>query len=342
MMRVGLYDHPLFREHDAGPGHPERPERLDALRRGLREAGLEQRLSLLEPSAATPEQLRRIHAEAHIARIAGTSGRSVRFDADTQAGPRSYQAALHAAGAVVDAVDRVLDDKLERAFCAVRPPGHHAESDRAMGFCLFNNVAVGAAHALARGLKRVAIVDWDVHHGNGTQRSFWRDPRVLYVSSHQFPFYPGTGSLDEMGEGPGLGFTVNLPMPAGMDDEDYAGVYAEVVVPVCRSFDSELLLVSVGFDPHRDDPLAGMRVTADGFGALTRLCLAGAAASARGRAIFVLEGGYDLDGIARSAAVVGAELLQEGPPPAAKASARAEPLIAAYRKALAPHWPALE
>jgi acetoin utilization deacetylase AcuC-like enzyme len=215
-----------------------------------------------------------------------------------------------------------------------------------MGFCLFNNVAVGAAHALARGLKRVAIIDWDVHHGNGTQNSFWRDPRVLYVSSHQFPFYPGSGGLREMGEGPGLGFTVNLPMPAGMNDEDYASVYGEVVLPVCRSYDPELLLVSVGFDPHRDDPLAGMRVTHAGFGALARLCLASAAGSARGRAVFVLEGGYDLDGIARSAPAVMAELLREVPgpapsAPATDASGRVKPLIAEYRKAHAPYWPTL-
>jgi acetoin utilization deacetylase AcuC-like enzyme len=340
-MRVGLYDHPLFREHDAGPGHPERPERLEALRRGLREAGLEHRLVLPEPPAATPEQLQRVHSAAHVARIAATSGRSVRFDADTQAGPHSYEAALLAAGAVVDAVDRVLDGKLERAFCAVRPPGHHAESERAMGFCLFNNVAVGAAHARARGLERVAIVDWDVHHGNGTQGSFWRDPRVLYVSSHQFPFYPGTGSLGERGEGAGLGFTVNLPLPAGLGDEDYASVYRKVVLPICRSYDPELVLVSVGFDPHRDDPLAGMRLSERGFGALARVCLAAAGGAARGKAVFVLEGGYDLDGIARSAASVAAALLGDEPSQDLEPSRRVEPLLEVYREALASHWPAL-
>ena len=340
-MRVALYDHPTFREHDAGEGHPERPERLGALRRGLREAGLEERLVLLEPKPATSEQLLRVHSEEHLARIAATRGRTVRFDADTQAGPHSYDAALLAAGAVVDAVDRVIDGGLERAFCTVRPPGHHAEQDRAMGFCLFNNVAVGAAHALARGLKRVAIVDWDVHHGNGTQASFWREPRVLYVSSHQFPFYPGSGSIGEMGEGAGLGFTVNLPMPAGMRDDDYVGAYGDVVLPVCRSFDPELLLVSVGFDPHRDDPLAGMRVTERGFGALARLCLAAAAGSARGRAVFVLEGGYDLDGIALSAASVTEALLGGNPGHEITPSARVKPLVAGYRKALAPHWPVL-
>jgi acetoin utilization deacetylase AcuC-like enzyme len=340
-MRVALYDHPVFREHDAGEGHPERPERLGAVRRGLREAGLEERLVPLEPKPATPEQLLRVHSEPHLKRIAATRGRTVPFDADTQASPRSYEAALLAAGAVVDAVERVLDGSLERAFCAVRPPGHHAERDRAMGFCLFNNVAVGAEHALARGLQRVAIIDWDVHHGNGTQHSFWKDPRVLYVSSHQFPFYPGTGGIDEMGEGPGLGFNVNLPMPAGLGDADYARVYAEVVLPICRSFDPELLIVSVGFDPHRDDPLAGMRLTDRGFGALARLCLAAAGDSARGRAVFVLEGGYDLDGIAQSSASVMEAMLEKQPAREDGQSPRIEPLLAAYRKALAPHWSVL-
>ncbi len=187
MPRVGLYDDPRFREHDAGPGHPERPERLDAVRRGA--AAFEARVEMLRPRAATAEELGRVHSEEHIGRIASTEGRLVRLDPDTQAGPRSYPAALLAAGAVVDAVDRVIEGRLDRAFCAVRPPGHHATTERAMGFCLFNNVAVGAAHALARGLRRVAIVDWDVHHGNGTQEIFRSEPRVLYLSSHAFPAY---------------------------------------------------------------------------------------------------------------------------------------------------------
>src|SRR5262245_4718297 len=339
-MRVGLYDDPLFRQHDSGPGHPERPERLEALRRGLREAGLEERLLMLEPPAAAPEQLLRIHGEAHLARIEATRGRTVGFDLDTQAGPRSYEAALKAAGAVTDAVERVLAGRLDRAFCAVRPPGHHAETDRAMGFCLFNNVAVGAAHALALGVARVAIVDWDVHHGNGTQRSFWADPRVLYLSSHQFPFYPGSGSLGELGEGAGLGFNVNLPMPAGLGDEDYARVYREVVVPVGRSFDPELVLVSVGFDPHASDPLAGMRVTRDGFAVLAQACLEIAGDVAGGRAVFVLEGGCDLEAIASSAAAVTGVLLGEAAPVVA-GSARCQPLLDAYRRVHLRYWPAL-
>src|SRR5437867_1464999 len=254
--RVLLYDDPVFREHDGGPGHPERPERLEALRRGLRDAGLEARLDVVAPREATGAELRRVHTEAHVARVAATAGRTVRFDADTQAGPRSYAAALKAAGAAVEAVDHVLAGEADRAFCAVRPPGHHAEADRAMGFCLFNNVAVAAAHALGGGLERVMVVDWDVHHGNGTQAMFYEDPRVLYLSSHEFPFYPGTGALYEVGEGRGRGFTVNLPMPAGLGDTEYARVYREIVEPVGRAFDPQLLLVCVGLDPDVNDPLA--------------------------------------------------------------------------------------
>ena len=341
-MRVLLYDDPIFREHDAGRGHPERPERLDAVRRGLRDAGLEARLRSANPRDATRAELLRVHTEAHVERVAATAGRTVRFDADTQAGPRSYAAALRAAGAAVQAVERVLAGEAERAFCAVRPPGHHAEADRAMGFCLFNNVAVAAAHALSGGLERVMVVDWDVHHGNGTQAMFYEDPRVLYLSSHEFPFYPGTGALEEVGEGRGRGFTVNLPMPAGLGDAEYARVYRQVVEPIGRAFDPQLLLVSVGFDPYVADPLAGMRVTERGFAEMAAVCLSIAAAAAASRAVFVLEGGYDLDGIALSAAAVVALLTGEGHAPLPwPASGPMDRLLEAYRQVLAPFWPAL-
>jgi acetoin utilization deacetylase AcuC-like enzyme len=278
-----------------------------------------------------------------VARVAAAAGRTVRFDADTQAGPRSYAAALKAAGAVVEAVDRVLRSECDRAFCAVRPPGHHAEPDRVMGFCLFNNVGVAAAQALARGVERVMVVDWDVHHGNGTQAMFYDEPRVLYLSSHEFPFYPGTGALDEVGEGRGRGFTVNLPMPAGMGDAEYARVYRQVVEPIGRAFDPQLLLVSVGFDPHVDDPLASMRVTERGFAEMAAVCLSIASGASAGKAVFALEGGYDLDGIARSAAAVTALMLGDEhtrvPWPA---SGPLDRLIDAYRKVLSPFWPVLK
>jgi acetoin utilization deacetylase AcuC-like enzyme len=339
-LRVALYDDPLFREHDSGFGHPERPERLDAFRRGLREAGLEEKLRLLVPRSATSAELLRVHTEGHLAHVASTRGRTVRFDPDTQAGPRSYEAALAAAGAVVDAVDRVLDGELDRAFCAVRPPGHHASADRAMGFCLFNNVAAGAAHAIHRGLSRVAVVDIDVHHGNGTQDIFWEDPRVLYVSSHAYPFYPGTGGLDEVGGGAGRGYTVNLPLPAGTGDAEFARIYGEVVASIGKAFDPELVLVSCGFDAHRGDPLAPMELTARGYGELLDVCLAIAGGAARGRVIVALEGGYLLEGIANAGAAVVNGLLGVAHVPVTPAqSSRLDVLLAAYREELQPFWP---
>jgi acetoin utilization deacetylase AcuC-like enzyme len=340
MMRVGVYDDPVFGEHDAGPGHPERPERLDAVRRGLRQGGLEREIVPLAPRPATREELLRVHTASHVDRVAAADGRRVRFDADTAMGPRSYAAAVRAAGAVADAVERVLDGALDRAFCGVRPPGHHATPDRAMGFCLLNNLAVGVSAALARGLKRVAVIDFDVHHGNGTQEAFYRDGRVLFVSSHQFPFYPGTGDLDEVGEGEGRGFTVNLPMPAGLGDGEYRRAYRELVEPIGRAFDPELVLVSAGFDTHRDDPLGGMTMSPAGFAELMDVCLAVAEGAARGRLVAALEGGYDLDGIADSTAAVVGRLLDR-PAAATRAPVRSgfEKLLEAYRSAQAPFWP---
>jgi acetoin utilization deacetylase AcuC-like enzyme len=340
-LKVGLYDDPLFLEHDAGAGHPERPERLIALREGIRREGLEARLELLPPRDATREELLRVHRAEHIANIAATAGRTCRFDPDTQAGPHSYAAALKAAGAATDAVERVLDGRLDRAFCLVRPPGHHAEADRAMGFCLFNNVAVAAAHALARGLSRVAVVDFDVHHGNGTQHMFESDRRVLYVSSHAFPFYPGTGALREVGVDGGRGFTVNLPLPAGMGDGEYARIYRDVVEPIGRAFDPELVLVSAGFDAFGGDPLAPMALTASGYSELAAVCLATATGAARGRAVFVLEGGYDLRGLAASGAAVTRALLGDPATKVTPAGKAIDPLVAEYRRALAPFWPVL-
>ena len=342
-MQVGLFDDPVFAEHEAGPGHPEHPARLEAARVGLQEAGLEGELSPRSPRPATREELLAVHTEAHVDLVAATKDRSHRFDPDTAAGPHSYTAALRAAGAVAGAVDEVLDGELDRAFCIVRPPGHHATSDRASGFCLFNNVAVGAAQALARGLDRVAVVDFDVHHGNGTQQIFWEDPRVLYISSHQFPYYPGTGALDEVGEDEGRGFTVNLPVPAGLGDSDYSRLYRDIVEPAGRSFDPQLVLVSAGFDAHAADPLGGMALTAAGFAELMDVCVALASGAASGRVVAVLEGGYGLEGLASSvAASVGRLLDRPSPPLPPGADPRTESLLTAYRKAQAPFWPVVE
>jgi len=346
MPRVGWLDSPLFDAHDAGASwHPEHPQRLEAVRRGVREAELADALVTVEPRPATLEELLRVHAPAHVEFVLGARGRSVQIDPDTAMGPRSSEAAVLAAGAVAEAVARVLDGSLDRAFCSVRPPGHHATRDRAMGFCLLNNVAVGAAAALAHGLERVAVLDFDVHHGNGTQEIFWEDPRVLFVSSHQFPFYPGTGDLGELGGGAGDGFTVNLPLPAGCGDAAYARVYREIVLPVVRAYDPQLVLVSAGFDAAAGDPLAGMRLSPAGFASLADACVAAADGAARGRLVAVLEGGYSEAGLALgSAALVGRMLDRPATAPPPEPSAPVDglgPLLAALRRAQGRRWPAV-
>ena len=284
---------PRFQEHNTPPGHPERPERaevFDAVIKDWRDRVAD----VVEPRAATPEELLRVHSTEHVRRISETNGRAAMLDADTFTSPESYEIALLAAGAVVQAVDHALDSQ-RMAFALVRPPGHHAERERAMGFCLFNNVAVGAAAAIARGLSRVAVVDIDVHHGNGTQWIFYDDPRVLYVSTHQFPFYPGTGAADEIGRGAGEGYTLNIPLEAGATDADYALSYLSIA-NVIERYAPELLLISAGYDAHTDDPLASMRVTTAGYAAVIGI-LMGAANRTRCPIALATEGGYDLDAL---------------------------------------------
>ena len=279
-----------FGEHTTPPGHPERPERADvfsAVAAAWRDAGGR----VIEPRAATAEELLRVHDAAHVQAMSATQGRAVKLDEDTFTSPESYEIALLAAGAAVQVAEHALDSG-ETALALVRPPGHHAERGTAMGFCLFNNVAVAAAAALSRGLSRVAIVDIDVHHGNGTQWIFYADPRVLYVSTHQFPFYPGTGAADETGSGAGAGFTCNLPLAAGATDADYAKAYAAVAERLDQ-YAPELLLISAGYDAHEDDPLASMRVTTEGYAAIVRSLRESAARTGCPVAV-VTEGGYDL------------------------------------------------
>lgn len=279
-----------FQEHTTPPGHPERPERgevFDQVAMDWRDRGG----AVIEPRPATRQELLRVHDAAHVNAMAETNGQAIRIDADTFTSPESYEVALLAAGAAVQAAEHALDTG-ETAFALVRPPGHHAERDKAMGFCLFNNVAVAAAAAIARGLARVAVVDIDVHHGNGTQWIFYADPRVLYVSTHQFPFYPGTGAADETGVGPGAGFTLNIPLPAGATDADYARAYATIAARL-EQYAPELLLISAGYDAHADDPLASMRVTTAGYAEIIRI-LRDAAARIGCPIAVVTEGGYDL------------------------------------------------
>jgi acetoin utilization deacetylase AcuC-like enzyme len=317
MAGTGIVLDPVFQEHDTGPGHPERSERLARIEQALTQAGLDKDARKVPLREAAAEELLKVHTKAHLDRIASTAGKDeVYLDADTPTSSRSYHAALLAAGSLMNAVDAVMSGEVNNAFAFIRPPGHHAERDRAMGFCLFNNVAVAAHHALSRhGLKRVLIVDWDLHHGNGTQHSFYEDPRVLYFSTHQYPYYPGTGGLDEIGSGPGRGYTVNVPLPGGAGDEIYDAAFAQVLDPVARGFKPELVLVSAGFDIHRLDPLGGMKVTEQGFARLAGRVLAIAKEHCAGKMVVTLEGGYNLDGQAQSVVEVMKVMMGKKNPP---------------------------
>jgi acetoin utilization deacetylase AcuC-like enzyme len=281
-----------FERHLTPPGHPERPERahvFDAVATAWRQKGGEVRA----PRPASLDELAAVHHREHIERIAGTAGRAAMLDPDTFTSPESYDLARLAAGATLVGVDHTLAGG-GPALVLVRPPGHHAERDRAMGFCLFNNVAVAAAYARARGLLRIAIVDVDVHHGNGTQQIFEDDPAVLYVSTHQYPCYPGTGAVTEVGISAGRGRTVNVPIEPGAGDDDYAQVLAGVVVPILTAFAADLVILSIGYDAHVQDPLAQMQVTTEGYRAMLTTLRATADATSGGRLVAVTEGGYDL------------------------------------------------
>ncbi len=303
MSRTGFVYDDIFMKHEVLPGHPERPERLAAILQMLDETGLANELQPIAPREATLEDLTRIHEPHYVdfVRQAVESGQRVLDMGDTCVGPHSYPAALMAAGAVLAAIDAVVAGEVRNAFCAVRPPGHHAEAAQAMGFCLFNNIAIAARYAQdEKKLKKVLIVDWDVHHGNGTQHAFDDDDTVLYVSTHQSPHYPGTGRADETGHGPGEGFTLNIPMRAGSGDAEFLRAYNEVLVPRADEFKPDLVLVSAGFDAHDRDPLSGLELTSGCFGELTRITKEIADRHAAGRLVSSLEGGYDLHALAES------------------------------------------
>jgi acetoin utilization deacetylase AcuC-like enzyme len=303
MSNLGFIYHPDYLRHDTGSGHPERPQRLEALIQHMLPTPLWGLMSHLRPSAASLESIHLIHPERHTAmvKVRCQVGEQLLDEGDTHVCKDSYDIALLAAGGVLQAIDEVMAGRLTRAFCAVRPPGHHAESSKVMGFCLFNNIAIGARYAQTNhGIERVAIVDWDVHHGNGTQQIFYEDDSVLFISLHQYPYYPGTGAASERGAGRGEGFTLNCPMGAGSVEKDYIDAFQAQILPALHRFQPQLLMISAGFDAHADDPLAGIKLTDDSYRRMTELLLEISDTYCDGRVVSVLEGGYNLEALARS------------------------------------------
>jgi acetoin utilization deacetylase AcuC-like enzyme len=302
MMGVGFVYHPDYLKHVAGPQHPERPDRLQAVLQYLAESGWAQQLTMIEAEHEAQAWVAEVHDLAHIQLVQTASLRGgAALDPDTIVCQDSFAVALKAVAGILSAADAVIQQQVAQAFCAVRPPGHHATSQRAMGFCLFNNVAVLARYLQKQhGLDNILIVDWDVHHGNGTQFIFEEDPSVLYFSTHQYPFYPGTGAATETGLGRGAGYTLNVPLAAGAGDDDYIAAFEQQLLPRALDYKPDCVLISAGFDAHYDDPLAHMQVTEAGYRRLTQVVKEIAARCCGGRLISVLEGGYHLDALGRS------------------------------------------
>ncbi|HUU39193.1 MAG TPA: histone deacetylase [Candidatus Desulfaltia sp.] len=298
-VKTGIVKDWRYVEHNMGDYHPESPRRIQAIYEMLEEEKIFSSLSIIEPRPAKHEEIALIHAQEYVEQIKKTAGRErVCLDPDTSTSPRSCEVALLAAGGLLEAADRIMEGRVQNGFALVRPPGHHAEASQARGFCIFNNIAIAAQYLIEKWrLRRVLIVDWDIHHGNGTQNSFYSRNDVLYFSTHQFPHYPGTGHWSEVGKGKGEGFTVNVPLTPGKADDDFLFIYRELLRPIAGAFKPEFILVSAGFDVFAGDPLGGMEVSVGGFGALTAELMGLAHQTAQDRILFTLEGGYNLSGL---------------------------------------------
>jgi acetoin utilization deacetylase AcuC-like enzyme len=300
-MSVGYAYHPIYLKHDTGH-HVEVADRLEAIVSHLEKTGLKKQLTLIEPRPATVDEIALVHQRGYINEIEETAAKGGGWlDPDTVMSPDSYQAALYAAGGLIRAVEAVMGGEVSSAFALVRPPGHHATASSAMGFCLFNTLAIAAKYALGKyKLERVLIIDFDVHHGNGTQGTFYDNPQVMYISTHEYPFYPGTGRLDEMGSGEGRGTNLNIPLPAGCGDAEYLKVFEQIVIPASRRFNPQLILVSTGYDGHWADPLDMMNLSVEGYAKMTGVIKGLADELCDGRLALTLEGGYNLEALAAS------------------------------------------
>jgi acetoin utilization deacetylase AcuC-like enzyme len=341
-VRTGIVKDARFANHHMEPGHVESPERIVALNRMVDE---EVRFPFLAvtPRAATEEEIALIHDPSYVRLIKSTAGRErVALDPDTSTSALTWETALLAAGGCLAATDLILEGKARNGMALVRPPGHHAESNAARGFCIFNNIAIAAEHLIReRGLKRVLIADWDLHHGNGTQHAFYDRADVLFFSTHQYPFYPGSGHWSETGEGPGEGFTFNVPLEPGKTDADYAFIFKRLLGPAAKRFEPEFILVSAGFDIYGGDPLGGMDVSPEGFGALAAILTGLADELCGGRILIVLEGGYNLLGLREGGKAVLEQLAQAAPRPAVKPeiSAQARSELSPVIKQMGRYWP---
>ena len=301
MNKTGYISDPFYLKHKNEP-HPENPGRLNAIQKSIESSKYYNNLTLIQPRKATVEDIAKVHGTGYIRSVEDSCRNGVRnLDADTVISSDSYQAALLSAGAGLEALDKILEGTVDNAFCAVRPPGHHAEQNKAMGFCLFNNVGVIARYAQdVKNIQKIFIFDWDVHHGNGTQHSFYKDSSIYYSSIHQYPFYPGTGGVDETGTGDGLGSNLNLPMRAYSCDTDYINAIEHKLIPVIQKFNPDLIIISAGFDAHENDPLAQINLSTDCYGKMTQKLMEIANDVCNGRILSMLEGGYDYSALADS------------------------------------------
>ena len=305
MKKVGYFYNPIYLQHRTPEGHPERPERVEVIDNAVSNI---EGLIHLQPRRATATDIAMVHDTYYPQEIMDLcSAGGTQLDPDTYCSIKSYEAATYAVGAGLEAVDKIKEGVIERAFCNVRPPGHHAEYSKAMGFCIFNNIAITARYAQKQGYEKVFIIDFDVHHGNGTQKAFYEDDTVFYFSTHEYPFYPGTGSKEEKGAGKGYGYTYNVPLPAGTGDEEYEEIYSEILPELVNKFNPDIILVSAGYDLHKDDPLAYMEVSTEGIGKIVENILK----TKDVPYIFMLEGGYNLSALAESAKITIEKMLNE-------------------------------
>jgi len=345
MFKTGIVRDESYIDHRPGDFHPESHRRLETVYEMLEDPDMSGKYVNVPVREATEEELLYIHSKDYINLVASTAGKPYGYlDGDTQTSAGSYLAALRAAGGLCNAVEMVIKGELDNAFGLVRPPGHHAERNRGMGFCLFNNVAIAAVYAKRKlGLERILIADWDLHHGNSTQHSFEADPSILYFSTHQYPYYPGTGAFSEVGIGDGQGYTVNVPLSTGYGNSEFNAIYTYILQPIALQFKPDLVLVSVGFDIYEGDPLGGMAVTPEGFAGLTRTLMEIARQTCDGKIVLTLEGGYNLQGLRDSVKAVLKELCGEsiiGGSDLAGEAGRAAiaPLIERVKKAQDKYW----